>query len=60
MTKIAFTLAWGVILVATNRALQDATWAQYVATFILGGAYALALSKVPFLRGSANNPEESK
>ncbi|MFI8364023.1 hypothetical protein ACIGD1_28170 [Streptomyces sp. NPDC085612] len=60
MTKIAFTLVWGVILVATNRALQDVLWAQYAATFILGGAYALVLGKVPFLRGSTHNPEEAK
>ncbi|MEU6312740.1 hypothetical protein [Streptomyces sp. NPDC047014] len=59
MAKIAFTLAWVVVLVVTNRALQDHTWAQYAATFILGGAYALALSKVSFLRG-VDSPEESK
>ncbi|MFB8397992.1 hypothetical protein [Streptomyces yangpuensis] len=59
MAKIAFTLAWGVALVVTNRALQDATWAQYVATFLLGGAYALALSKVRFLH-KGNATEKSK
>ncbi len=59
MAKIAFTLAWGITLVVTNRALQDVTWAQYVATFLLGGAYALALSKVRFLHGG-NAAENSK
>ncbi|THA79941.1 hypothetical protein [Streptomyces sp. A0592] len=51
MAKIAFTLAWGVVLVLANRALHDVTWAQYVATFLLAGACALALSKARFLRG---------
>ncbi|MFI1285326.1 hypothetical protein ACH4U5_32005 [Streptomyces sp. NPDC020858] len=59
MAKIAFTLVWGVVLVMTNRALQDATWAQYLATFILGGIYALALSKVRILHGG-NISEEPK
>ncbi|MFF9980908.1 hypothetical protein [Streptomyces erythrochromogenes] len=59
MAKIAFTLAWGVVLVVTNRALQDVTWAQYVATFLLGGAYALTLSKARFLHGG-NAAEKSK
>lgn len=59
MTKIAFTLLWGAVLVAANRALQDATWAQYLVTFLLGGIYALALSKVRILRGG-NVSEESK
>ncbi|MER7828072.1 hypothetical protein ABTX85_36570 [Streptomyces sp. NPDC096097] len=59
MAKIAFTLVWGVVLVAANRALQDTTWAQYLVTFLLGGIYALALSKVTILRGG-NISEESK
>ncbi|MEU9164299.1 hypothetical protein AB0D29_29020 [Streptomyces sp. NPDC048424] len=59
MAKIVFTLVWGVVLVMTNRALEDATWAQYLATFLLGGIYALALSKVKILRGGIT-PEESK
>ncbi|MEU4358406.1 hypothetical protein ACFYNW_22390 [Streptomyces virginiae] len=59
MAKIAFTLVWGVVLVTTNRVLQDTTWAQYAATFILGGAYALALSKLKFLQGGSV-PEEPK
>ncbi|MFD6972406.1 hypothetical protein [Streptomyces sp. NPDC059979] len=57
MAKIAFTLVWGVALVMTNRALQDTTWAQYLATFILGGIYALALSKVGILSGGKTAEE---
>ncbi|MEU4728704.1 hypothetical protein [Streptomyces sp. NPDC023588] len=52
MAKIVFTLLWVGVLIVANRALDDITWAQYLATFLLGGAYALALSKVKILRGN--------
>ncbi|MGW0749491.1 hypothetical protein [Streptomyces sp. NPDC002587] len=57
MAKIAFTLVWGVVLVMINRAFQDVTWAQYLATFLMGGVYALALAKVRILRGGSISKE---
>ncbi|MFD3682300.1 hypothetical protein [Streptomyces sp. NPDC058613] len=59
MAKIAFTLLWVVALVLANRILEDVVWAQYLATFVLGGIYALALSKVKILR-TGRSPEGSK
>ncbi len=61
MVKIAFTLVWAGILIAANRALDDVTWAQYLATFALGGIYALALSRLSLFReNAAKAPETSR
>ncbi|MGW2990070.1 hypothetical protein [Streptomyces goshikiensis] len=57
MAKIAFTFLWVTILVIVNKALDDITWAQYVATFLLGGLYAILLSKVKVLNGKPASEE---
>jgi hypothetical protein len=44
--KILATLAWAAVLVGANKLLTGIDWAQYVATFILGGAYVLLMNKV--------------
>lgn len=59
MAKIVFTVLWVAVLVLVNRSLHDTVWAQYLATFLLGGLYALALSKVGILR-AGSRPEGSK
>ncbi|MFH8571662.1 hypothetical protein [Streptomyces sp. NPDC017993] len=51
MAKIVFTLLWAGLLIAVNRALDDVTWAQYLATFALAGMYAFGINKVPGGRG---------
>lgn len=44
--KILATLAWAAVLVGANRLLTGTEWAQYVVTFVLGGAYVLLMNKV--------------
>ncbi|MDO0913577.1 hypothetical protein QQM39_22855 [Streptomyces sp. DT2A-34] len=44
--KILVTLAWAAVLVGANKLLAGTEWAQYVATFVLGGAYVLLINKV--------------
>ncbi|MFG2295453.1 hypothetical protein [Streptomyces sp. NPDC048603] len=59
MARIVFTLAWAGLLIAANKALDDVVWAQYLATFALGGLYAIALTRVDFLRaGKARQAAE--
>ncbi|MFC6064874.1 hypothetical protein [Streptomyces ochraceiscleroticus] len=50
MAKIVFTLLWAGVLIAVNKLLDDVTWAQYLATFVLAGMYAFAVTKVPGAR----------
>lgn len=50
MAKIAFTLLWAAVLIAADRALDEVTWAQYLATFALAGIYAFAVNKLPDAR----------
>ncbi|WP_159029265.1 hypothetical protein [Streptomyces viridochromogenes] len=54
--KILVTLAWAAVLVGANKLLTGTEWAQYVATFVLGGAYVLLINKVskPSVRNSQN------
>lgn len=56
MAKVVFTLLWAGVLIAANKSLDNITWAQYLATFLLGGIYAVALSKVKIL--SNRQPEK--
>ncbi|MEU5810410.1 hypothetical protein [Streptomyces sp. NPDC047718] len=51
MAKTVFTILWAALLIVVNQVLHDNIWAQYAATFLLGGCYALAFAKVKFLRG---------
>ncbi|MFC5246138.1 hypothetical protein [Streptomyces nigrescens] len=51
MAKIVFTLLWAGVVIAVNRVLDDVTWAQYLALFVLAGTYAFTVDKVP---GSRN------
>ncbi|MFF8940940.1 hypothetical protein ACF1A5_01450 [Streptomyces sp. NPDC014864] len=44
--KILVTLVWIAVLIGVNKLLTGTDWAQYVATFILAGAYALLIDKV--------------
>lgn len=46
MAKILATLVWAAVLVGANKLLDGVEWAQYVATFVLGGAYVLLINKV--------------
>lgn len=50
IAKIIITLVWAACLILVNKALSDVTWAQYVATFVMAGAYSLLLSKMPSAR----------
>ncbi|MER5773290.1 hypothetical protein ABT144_03135 [Streptomyces sp. NPDC002039] len=59
MAKIVFTVLWVAVLVLANRSLHDTAWAQYLATFLLGGLYALAVGKVGMLR-TGSRSEGSK
>ncbi|MDC0773841.1 hypothetical protein [Streptomyces sp. HD] len=54
--KILATLAWAVVLVGANKLLTGTEWAQYVVTFVLGGAYALLINEVskPPVRNDQN------
>ncbi|WP_407551051.1 hypothetical protein QOM21_17030 [Streptomyces sp. Pv4-95] len=47
MAKIAFTVFWAGLLIVVNKVLDEATWAQYLATFVLAGMYAYAIGKMP-------------
>lgn len=62
MAKVLITLVWAGVLVLANKMLDSAQWAQYVATFALGGIYAFIMSKAGFFRSQDNKPtsEESK
>ncbi|MFK0253124.1 hypothetical protein [Streptomyces sp. NPDC090445] len=51
MAKMVFTILWATALIAVNQVLHGDTWGQYLATFLFGGFYALALSKADFRRG---------
>ncbi|MCF3148008.1 hypothetical protein [Streptomyces platensis] len=53
MAKIVFTLLWAGVVVAVNSVLDDVTWAQYLALFVLGGMYAFTVNKVPGIRGGS-------
>jgi hypothetical protein len=53
VAKVILTLVWAAVLVLANMAL-DSAWAQYVATFALGGIYAFAMSKVARARRRAD------
>ncbi|MEU0255754.1 hypothetical protein ABZ299_25410 [Streptomyces sp. NPDC006184] len=44
--KIVVTLVWVAVLIGVNKLLDGTDWAQYVATFVLAGAYALLIDKV--------------
>lgn len=46
MAKIIVTLVWAAVLVVVNKLLIDIEWAQYVATFLLGGVYVLLMNKM--------------
>ncbi|MGW3060486.1 hypothetical protein ACWC98_31780 [Streptomyces goshikiensis] len=59
MAKIVFAFLWVAMLVIVNRALDGITWAQYSATFLLGGLCAILLGKMEILRGGPA-PEGSK
>ncbi|MCX4640848.1 hypothetical protein HEP86_21505 [Streptomyces sp. RPA4-5] len=48
---VAFTVLWAGVVAVVNRALDDVTWAQYLAIFALGGVYAFTVNKVPGVRG---------
>lgn len=52
--KILVTLVWVAVLIGVNKMLTDTEWAQYVATFVLAGGYALLIDKVsaPAVRDS--------
>ncbi|MEU1312106.1 hypothetical protein ABZ419_24855 [Streptomyces cinnamoneus] len=56
MTKIIVTLAWAAVLVGANKLLSEIDWAQYVAIFLLGGVYALLMSKL----SKARAPEATR
>ena len=53
MAKIVFTIFWAGLLIAANRVLDEITWAQYLATFVLAGMYAYAINKMPGDRGKS-------
>ncbi|MFJ8197814.1 hypothetical protein [Streptomyces sp. NPDC096152] len=44
--KILVTLVWIAVLIGVNKLFAGTDWAQYVATFILAGSYALLIDKV--------------
>ncbi|MFJ3333700.1 hypothetical protein [Streptomyces sp. NPDC086766] len=44
--KILVTLVWIAVLIGVNKLLAGTDWAQYVATLILAGGYALLIDKV--------------
>ncbi|MFI9305371.1 hypothetical protein [Streptomyces triculaminicus] len=54
MAKIIATLTWAAVLVGANKLLSGTDWAQYLVTFILGGAYVLLMNKMssPSARGT--------
>uniref|UniRef100_A0AAU2V6L9 Holin n=1 Tax=Streptomyces sp. NBC_00003 TaxID=2903608 RepID=A0AAU2V6L9_9ACTN len=54
MAKIALTLLWATVCIAANKALDDVTWAHFLATFILAGVYAYVIDKVPDGRGKGS------
>ena len=61
MAKVLITLVWAGVLVLANKLLDSMQWAQYVATFVLAGIYALIMSKAGFSRSqdSKSASEES-
>ncbi|MDT0461111.1 hypothetical protein RM550_36315 [Streptomyces sp. DSM 41527] len=54
MGKIAFTVLWAGVLIAVNRVLEHAIWAQYLSIFALAGIYAFTVDKVPGPRGKSS------
>ncbi|WP_438296140.1 hypothetical protein [Streptomyces sp. HUAS TT7] len=44
--KIIATLVWAAVLVGVTMLLRDVEWAQYAATFVLAGVYALIINKL--------------
>ncbi|NXY99388.1 hypothetical protein HYE82_34460 [Streptomyces sp. BR123] len=59
-TKMAFTLLWATALIAANQLLDGNARGQYAATFLLGGVYALALTKIKSLQSKRAVREASK